>query len=401
MKNLILGLFVVLLIIFCAVPVVSVADGAPPPSLQKGLVSGNNDFAVQLYRQLSASPGNLFFSPYSISSALGMVYAGARENTAKEIRNTMRFAFDQAQLNAAFKSLNRDMTIVTRRGGAKLNIANGLCLTGSNVSREFKNTLKESYDAEIFSGGLEEVNGWVKNKTEGKIPTILEKLDPNSVCVILNAIYFKGMWESGFAKDRTFDAPFEVVPGTKVTVPLMYQKNDFRFLGEQGFSALSLPYKGNGLSMVILLPEAADGLAGLEKQLTAASLASWLERLDKRPPRTIEVFLPRFKFETGYDLVPPFLKMGMNAAFGASADFGGMGWKKGDLWISQIRHKAFVEVNEEGTEAAAATAVEMVTKAAVPHDPVFRADHPFLFLIRENRTGAVLFVGRAVDPRAK
>jgi serpin B len=400
MKHLRLVSLAVLSAIVCLVSAAVGAEIASPSTLQKGLVSGNSDFAVHLYHQLSPTPGNLFYSPYSVSSAMGMTYAGARESTAKEIRDVMRFRFDQTQLNGAFKSLNKDIIALSGKGGQKLNIANGLCLTGGDVSKQYKTILKEDYGAEIFAGDLEKINGWVKQQTQGKIDKILEHLDTNSVCVILNAIYFKGIWESQFSKIHTSDAPFAVSSTKKVSAPLMYQKNEFKLLNEKGFQALSIPYKGKSLSMVVFLPDTIDGMDALEKQLTLENLAGWLEKLDQQPMQKVDLFLPRFKFESSYDLVSPFQKMGMKEAFGAGADFIGMGWKKGDLWISQIKHKAVVEVNEEGTEAAAATAVEMATKA-MRYEPVFRADHPFLFLIRENLKGTILFMGRMADPTGK
>jgi serine protease inhibitor len=394
------ALLVILLIGVLAAPFAWAWGTSSPSRLSssdEGLVRGNNAFSVQLYRELAASKGNIFFSPYSISSALGMAYAGARGNTAEEMKATLHFQFDQARLGSAFKRLNRELTAAAVRSGQKLRIANGLCLTGGDVSKGYKAILKKDYDAELFSGGLEKINDWVKQKTEGKIKEILEELDPNSVCVILNAIYFKGVWESQFSKDHTQDAPFSVSPTKKVTVPLMYQKDDFKMLREKDFQAVSIPYKGKDLSMVVLLPRTTDGLAGLEKQLTTENLGGWLERLDRQPVREIDLFLPKFRLETSYDLKPPFMKMGMKEAFGEGADFSGMGPPKGYLWISQIAHKAFVEVNEEGTEAAAATAVEMATKS-MPYYPVFRADHPFLFLIRDNRKGTILFMGRMAHP---
>jgi serpin B len=398
MKRTGLVLFAVLFAVLWSLPVISAESTAP--SQQAGLEKGNNDYSVQLYRELAGKPGNLFISPYSISSALAMTYAAARGNTAKEIKETMRFPFDQSQLNGAFKSLNRDLMANAGKDGLKLNIANGLCLTGGNVSKEYRTILKEDYDAELFSGGLERINGWVKQKTEGKIPKILDQLDANSVCVILNAVYFKGAWESQFSTIRTFNAPFHVSADKMVDVPLMYQKNEYRFLDEKDFQVLSMPYKGNRLSMVIFLPKSAGGLPAFEKGLTAANLEGWLAGLDKQEPAEIKLFLPRFKIETGYDLVPACMNMGMKDAFGSAADFTGMGWPVGDLWISQIKHKAFAEVNEEGTEAAAATAVEMVTKG-MSYDPVFRADHPFMFLIRDNKRGAILFMGRLSEPAGK
>jgi serpin B len=266
------------------------------------------------------------------------------------------------------------------------------------VSGEYKSILKKFYQAEFFRGGLNDINGWVKKKTEGKIEKILEELDTNSVCVILNAIYFKGSWQSQFKKSNTHDAPFTVSADRQVTVPLMGQKGEFKLLAENDFQAVSIPYKGNGLSMVIMLPNAADGLVALEKQLTSKNLTGWLSKLDHQPVRKVDLYLPKYKLETAYDLIAPFKKMGIKDAFTNDvADFGGMGARVGDIHISQIKHKAFVEVNEEGTEAAAATAVEMATKSIV-YNPVFRADHPFLFIIRDNQTGAILFMGRIVKP---
>lgn len=362
----------------------------------KSMVERNNAFAVKLYRELGTKQGNLFFSPYSVSTALGMTYAGARGNTAKEMAEALCFEADQAKLHLSFKALSRELAASAQQSGQKLNIANALILTGGDVSREFKAVAKDSYAAEIFGGDLDSVNNWVKRKTEGKIERILEELSPDSVCVLLNAIYFKGTWESRFG--FTFDAPFSVSESRKATVPLMHQKSDFRLLKEKDFQAVSLPYKGNNLSMVVLLPDSVDGLAGLEKRLTAENLESLLEKLTGAETQKVDVYLPRFRLETGYDLASPFRSMGMKDAFMEKyADFSGMGWQKGRLWIGQIKHKAFVDVNEEGTEAAAGTAVEMVTKI-MTHEPVFRADHPFLFIIRDNRSGSIVFMGRIVEP---
>lgn len=376
------------------------ASTAAAASLSKGVATGNNAFAVQLYRELGTAKGNIFFSPYSISSALGMTYAGARGATAQEIKAVLHFQFDSAEMDTAFKGINRELQNTAARGGQKLNIANGLCVTGGGPSKEFKAILTDYYDAELFSGGLDRINGWVRKKTEGKIEKILEQLSPNSMFVLLNAIYFKGVWASQFEKSRTRDAPFTVSPGKQVKAPFMYQKNDFKLLIENDFQALSLPYKGNDLSMVILLPKAVDGLASLEKQLTDSNVRGWLARLDAQPIEKTDLYLPKFVFGTDYDLVPATMKMGVKEAFGSSADFTGMGFRVGDLWIAQIKHKAFVEVNEEGTEAAAATAVEMATKG-MHYSSQFRADHPFLFLIRDHRTGIILFVGRMANPKGQ
>lgn len=377
---------------------VGMALAAEETTSAETLAAGNRTFAVKLYRELSGTNGNLFFSPYSISSALGMTYVGARENTAAEMARALEFAATPEQLPAAFKNLNADVQANARKGGQKLNIANGLCLTGGDVSKDFKALLQGSFDAELFAGGLDKINGWVKEKTEGKIEKILEKLSPNSVCVLLNAIYFKGNWASQFKREATQDAPFRMGPVTEAKVPLMYQKGHYKLLEKDSFQAVVMPYSGNTLSMVVLLPKAVDGLAALEKTLTVETLAQWLGEADKQAEREVQVFMPRFKLATGYDLVPPCRALGIQDAFASGkADFCGMGWDKGELWIAQIRHKAFVEVNEEGTEAAGATAVEMKTQNGRSY-PVFRADHPFLFVIRDHATGSIVFMGRLTDP---
>ncbi len=396
--------------LFCAVifAIVFTVSASPASAEQQTapqlntLVKGNSAFAVRLYQELGARGGNLFFSPFSVSSALGMTYAGARENTAVEMKNALHFELDQTLLHDTFRQLNQNLVAAANQNGQKLNIANGLCLTGGDVSEEFKSLLQKNYEAELFSGGLEKINDWVKAKTEGKIEKILEMLDPDSVCVLLNAIYFKGTWESQFEKEQTNEAPFRLSEKENVNVPLMYQKGSFKLIENDDFQAIALPYKGNLMSMVVVLPQKVDGLAGLEKDLSVEKLDGWLAEIDSVSAQNAKLYLPKFKVETGYDLVPACGALGMKDAFdnAGAADFSGMGWPKGKLWISQIKHKAFVEVNEEGTEAAAATAVEMATKS-ISMDPVFKADHPFIFIIRENATGSILFMGRMADPSSK
>lgn len=374
--------------------------GSQRNSSGKALAGANNVFAVEMYRELSGGEDNLFFSPYSVSSALGMTYAGAREKTAKEMKKALNFQMGQSDLHTAFGNLNDQVVSSAQDAGQTLNIANGLCLTGGTVSREFRDLLSNNYDAEFFTGNLQKINGWVSQKTSGKIEKILDGLDPNSICVLLNAIYFKGIWENQFKKAQTRKAPFRLTPENKFEAPLMYRKGKYRLLGKETFQAVSIPYRGKNMSMVVLLPKKVDGLANLEQQLTPENLALWLTELDTLSARKIKLLVPRFKLETEYNLVPPCRRLGIHDAFdaGGNADFRGMGWPKGELWISQIKHKAFVEVNEEGTEAAAATAVEMVTRS-IRRYPVFRADHPFVFLIRERTSGSILFMGRVIDPR--
>ena len=399
-----------LTVLFCAlVCAITLAVSASPASAEQQadlslntLVKGNIAFAVKLYQELGAADGNLFFSPFSVSSALGMTYAGARENTAAEMQTAMSFGLDQQALHDTFRQLNQKMAAAANNDGQKLNIANGICLTGGDVSEEFKSLLQKFYEAELFSGDLEKINGWVNAKTEGKIEKILEMLDPNSVCVLLNAIYFKGVWESQFDEKQTNEVPFRLSETENTKVLFMYQKGSFKLIEKNDFQAIAMPYKGKSLSMIAVLPQKVDGLASLEKDLSPEKVEAWLAELDSASEESVKLYLPKFKFETGYDLAPACTALGMKDAFdtAGAADFSGMGWPKGKLWISQIKHKAFVEVNEEGTEAAAATAVEMATKS-ISMDPVFKADHPFIFLIRDNTTGSILFMGRVANPGSK
>ena len=394
---------IILFAALLAAPLASAAgepSGSGPARAPESLAKAGNTFAAQLYKELSPRAGNLFFSPYSISNALGMAYAGARGATAEEIRNTLHFPADQAILSKDFKEANRDLMRVAEREGLALDIANGLFLTGSPVSKEFEATLRKDYDAELFSDGLAQINAWVGRKTHGKIEKILDRLSPDSVCVILNAIYFKGLWKRQFSMETTRNAPFSLSSNRKATVPLMYRKGRYKLLGDKDFQAVSIPYGGDDLSMVILLPRETNGLAGLEKRLSGEKLDAWMDELERQPSSDIDLYLPKFTMETGYDLKPPLMRMGMRAAFGKGADFSAVGPPKGRLWIGQVEHRVFLKVDEQGTEAAAATAGEMMA-SAVRKLPVFRADHPFFFLIRDDRSSMILFMGRVVDPTSK
>ncbi len=396
MKRFLAALFVMIMV---AAPGLCFPEQAGAAAASyKSVVDGSTEMAVDLYRGLGKSRGNVFFSPFSISSALAMTYSGARENTAVQMKGVLHFQLEQSGLNSAFRSLNEKLVSSAEKADQRLNIANALVLTGGKVSNSYERVLKTYYNAEFFRGDLGVINGWVKQKTEGKIPTILEQLSANSVCVILNAIYFKGAWDVQFDKAGTRDASFSISADKKANVPLMHRKDNYRLLEQDNMQVISMPYKGKSLSMVVILPRQMDGLAGFEEKMTAKSLKDVLADLDKQPERKVSVYFPRFKMETRYDLGEPFQKMGMTDAFSPRADFTGMGWPKGDLWIGQIKHSAFVEVNEEGTEAAAATAVEMITKAMPARELIFRADHPFFFMIRDNETGTVLFMGRMADP---
>jgi serpin B len=385
------------LLIFGSLLIAASDDEKDQPDTQS-LVKGNSAFALDLYRMLKSEEGNLFISPFSVSSALAMTYAGARGETEKEMARALHFELAQDALPPAFRKLFSDLENNCGENN-RLAIANGLCLTGGDVGAEFKKLLADYFAAEIFKGDLSRINAWVSKKTEGRIKEILKKLMPNSVCVLLNAVYFKGVWKTPFEKKNTSEQPFTLATGKTVTVPLMRKKHHFRLIKENDFSVLELPYEGEHLSMLVLLPDKHDGLSELEKKLDAKLLQRIVRLLGSKRLEDVKVYLPRFRIESDLmDLMPPLKSLGMHIAFDPlKADFQGMGWPKGALWISQVKHRAFVEVNEEGTEAAGATAVEMQTRS-MPQYSIFRADHPFLFIIRDKTTGSILFLGRVVDP---
>lgn len=358
----------------------------------------NIDFSLNLYKELAKKEGNIFFSPYGVSSVLSMAYSGAKGDTAKELGEALCFKTSQENVPAEFKKLNAQLLFNARNWNNKLDIANALCLTGGTVDKSFSNLLQDNYEAKIFTGGVNEINDWCKLKTNGKIPRIIDTLSSNSVCVLLNAVYFKGTWEKIFDKIETVNAPFKISSDIETSVPLMNKKSMFKILNKKDFQAVSIPYKGNVLSMIVILPRDINGLKKFEKQLTAASLKNILVESDNRKLEDTQLHLPRFKFETEYDLVQPCQSLGIKKAFSENfADFSGIsGSAKNNLLITQLMQKTFLDVNEEGTEAIAVT-TWAVGAYSIPTS-IFRADHPFIFLIRDNQTNTILFMGRLADP---
>jgi serpin B len=376
-----------------------------PPANRSEAVKGNNTFALDLYAMLREREGNLFFSPASISTALAMTYAGARGQTADEMAKTLHFTLGQDRLHPALGALLRDLGGADKKRGYQLSIANALwAQKGHPFLTSFLKLNKDNYGAGVrevdFKRATEvarqAINRWVEKQTQDKIKELLKKgvLDSDTRLVLTNAIYFKGDWASQFKKDRTRQAPFQVTASKKVDAPLMSQSGKFNYLEGEGFQALEMLYAGKDLSMVILLPKKVDGLADLEKKLTAERLAGWLKKLRREE---VTVTLPRFKVTSEFSLKHTLSSMGMPTAFTGRADFSGMDGER-DLFLSAVVHKAFVDVNEQGTEAAAATGVVVTTLSARIH-PDFRADHPFVFLIRDRRSDTILFLGRLANPQ--
>jgi len=389
-------------------------DILPEPNYDDAnlLVEGNCEFALELYAALadeSAEGENLFFSPYSISSALAMTYGGARSRTAEEMAGVLHLGLPDEQLHPAFAALASLMESAGNHQGCQLAIANALWgQDGYNFLADFLSLTEQYYGAGLnvvdFKNATEQarqtINLWVEENTNGKIKDLIADLDPLTRLVLTNAVYFKGTWASKFEQKNTQSANFWLTPTEAVQVPMMHQMGNFKYKSYNNLTILELPYEGEYLSMIILLPQAIDGLAELEKSLNRENLENWLAEPNNdsgSAGREAVVYLPRFKVTSQFALAETLQSLGMQDAFIAErADFSGMDGTK-DLFISAVVHKAFVEVNEEGTEAAAATGVGFVI-TAMP--PALRMDHPFLFLIRDNTSGSILFIGRVTNPIA-
>ncbi len=395
---------VLLVAIFAACPALAEEPAAPDP--QAEVVRGNNQFAWDLYAKLREAEGNLFFSPYSISTALAMTYAGARGETAEQMAETLHFTLPNEDLHRAMGALVDALNRAGEEGDFELAVANALWgQSGYEFLDAFTEMVEESYGAGLervdfqreTEAARQTINQWVEDKTNERIEDLLKPgiLNPDTALVLTNAIYFKGDWASQFDENATADKPFTLADGDKIDVPMMYQKDEFKYGENDDCKIIELPYEGDRLSMLVLLPEKADGINDLEEKLSPDAIARWTEGMRKQE---VHVYLPRFEITAEFSLKDVLVAMGMRDAFSGDADFSGMTGRR-DLFISAVEHKAFVEVTEEGTEAAAATGVVMQRLAAIITE--FRADHPFLFLIRDNETDSILFIGRVANPKAE
>jgi serpin B len=373
-----------------------------------GIAENANQFAWELYARLSGNEGNLFLSPGSITMALAMTYAGAEGATRDDMAKTLHFQLPKPQLDEAMQELLTLWKKSDSKQGYHLHVANRLWgQKGHTFLDKFLETTRTNYGAELAlvdfaqapEAARQTINQWVEDQTQKKITDLIPArvLSSDSKLVLTNAVYFKGDWTEPFKKERTKDEDFKLADGQTVKVPLMRQEDRFRYGTADGVQVLELPYGDRSLSMVVLLPKDAAGLAELEARLSADRVRQWTTDLKAQE---VSVYLPKFKTTGVFTLNDPLRALGMSSAFDPSAaDFSGMTGDR-DLFISQVVHRAFVDVNEEGTEAAAATGVVM-GRTSVPMEkrkPVFRADHPFVFLIRDNRNGMILFLGRLTNP---
>ena len=371
------------------------------------IVNSNNKFAFDLYNKYRLNDENIFFSPYSISSALAMTYEGAKGETAEEMKSVFYFIEDKDKMRSSYASL---YNIINKKDkNYKLSTANALWAEKEySFLDDYFDTIKKYYGGKIknmdFIRNAEKsrifINNWVEDKTNNKIKDLISPglITSSTRLVLTNAVYFKGDWFEKFNEENTKDKNFRISKDNIIKTPMMeYVGSDakFKYTEDNNTQVIELPYSGEELSMLILLPK-NDDINLLEENLNINTLLKWKEELKKQ---RVDIYIPKFKFETKYTMNQDLKEMGMPIAFTPSADFSGMDGTH-SLFISDVVHQAFIEVNEEGTEAAAATAVLMKKTALKPgiSIPVFNADHPFIFLIQQNNSGNILFMGKVNNP---
>lgn len=404
------GLALALLLLTASGPTVR-ADKDAAAADVGSLVDGDAAFAFELYRRLAVDEGNLFFSPHSISDAMAMVTVGARGETAKALEQGMRFGVPVDRLAAAFHDLDGALRQPDARNWPHgeplaLHVANAFWAAQRFPFRPaYVDLLRQQFGAEARTADFahatgaarREINSWVSEKTAKHIPELLapDTLNPDTVLVLVNAIYFKASWKFPFEKRATRPAPFMTGDGQSIQVPTMHLTEAFRYASGEGWELLEIPYAKSHASMVIILP-ALGGLGELQQRLDPDTFASMLEGARHRDVR---LALPRIRTRSRLDLGEMLAAMGMECAFGGEADFSGMS-EAAQIFISRVIHEATLDVDESGTEAAAATAV--VADKGKPEKPVeFRVDRPFLVVLRSTTTGAVLFLGHIVDPEIR
>jgi serpin B len=403
-----------------ALPVVSASSAPttkpslPAPSLDamKKLASSSNQFGFDLYGKVRAKEkGNLVIAPASLTTALAMTWGGAKGETATEMKRVMHLEDSPADVMDTSGKLASSLTDPARPVVFK--IANRLFGEKSyEFESQYLSATERAYGAPLervdFKKGAEaarsNINGWVEKQTESRIKNLIPErgVDDQTRLVLVNAIYFLGDWAAPFEKDNTVPMPFKLSAKESKDVPTMNRTESYKIAQKDGVTALQLPYKGGQMSMLILLPDAADGLEAMEKSLSNTTLDALVAGLkDER----VYVALPKFKIEpaASLELKAPLIELGMKTAFDRSrADFTGIANPPSAddrLVISKVFHKGFIRVDEKGTEAAAATAVSMARAGGVPSKPrEFKADHPFAFVIRDEASGLVLFMGRVKNP---
>jgi serpin B len=380
--------------------------GATPAGINS-VINANNQFALDLYSQLKNSEGNIFFSPYSISTALAMTYEGARGKTADEIQSVFHFPTDGNLRKSSFAAIHNQLNKTDAK--YKLNIVNALWAQNDyKFLDDYLTTLQQYYAGKAtnvdFKNSTEEarqtINKWVESKTNNKIKDLFPQGSLNDMTrlVLTNAIYFKGTWIKQFEKSQTKDEDFRLSSADTIKVPMMRRTDKnakFNYAEDDNTQILEMPYEGDKLSMMVLLPK-NDNLSSLESSLSLEKINGWRNKFREQ---RVDVFMPKFTFDTKYFMNETLAKMGMPTAFTYDADLSGMDGTQ-NLFIQKVIHQAFVDVNEEGTEAAAGSGVSVgLLKSIAPQTTIFRADHPFVFVIQDKDNGNILFLGRVSNPK--
>lgn len=373
---------------------------------QVALIESENSFAFNIFRNVVENAGlseNIIISPLSISSALSMTLNGANGTTREAMLNTLSMnGITPEQINISYKDLTEALLTVDKR--VLMTIANSVWTEDRITAKKtFIDVLTDYYNAESKSFSItdpaapDKINEWIGDKTNGLITKMIDKLEDNTVMLIINAIYFKGKWKLQFDEKYTGQEPFYKPGGESVEVPMMKQTDDFKVLDGDGFLIAEFPYGQGNFVMDIILPDTRDGVNTLLPSVTDAAFSGWIKQMTSRET---DVFIPRFKYGFKKKLKDILSDMGMGIAFTEGADFTNI-TDFPPLLINDVTHQAFIETNEEGTEAAAVTVVD-VGLTSVPLEPlVFNADHPFLYIIRETTTNSIIFMGRVTDPLAE
>lgn len=390
-----------------------------PAADTQSVLDGNAAFALESYALLAAEPGNLVYSPLSASTALSMVMAGARGETRDQLAASLHLTLPADRADAAFQSALASLRPLS--AGVSLQIANSAWVSdGFSLQPGFASLLRRSYGAQArrvdFFGhpgdAAARINAWASQHTRRFIPRVIspEQIDPATKLLLANAVSLSAKWAQPFREDGG-DAPFAARDGSLVTARMMTEKSTFPIYADPGVlthdpfgplpsptsvAVLELPYRGGDWSMVVVLPARPDGLAAVEASLTPEKLRAWI---DAAVPTVVNVALPRFAIESSFDLVPAMKSLGATDVFDSSggADLSGIGAAPGELYVGLLAQKARIRVDAKGTEAAAVTTVGFVVTSVDP-TPVFRADHPFLYVVRHRPTGTILFIGRVEDP---
>ena len=379
-------------------------------NIPQDIASANNDFAINFYKSIyhERMNENIFFSPTSMVTAFSMLYEGAREDTATQMEDVFGFEPDT---QSRHKSITELMSSLNRNDSSTLTMANALWIAKQyDLYESYIDTVRQVYLADVENvdftepdDGVKKINNWAAEKTNDKIKKVISEKDVNALtlAVLNNAIYFKGTWLTQFSKEDTMQKDFWT--GKDVEADFMnIFSNRFNYTIVNGTQVLQLPYEGNRLSMLLILPNDLNGISDLEESLSTTMIKEWRDALYETD---VDISIPKFEIKTKYELNDILIEMGMTDAFDENkanlsgiADINKLG---GNIYVDKATQDAYVKVNEEGTEAAAVTTIIIAIEQESPPTPYFNANHPFLFLIQDDQSGAILFMGKIVDPTAE